>query len=298
MSVAATREAELARADERPLVTPEGVALRLNLAPVSERLAALLLDLALMLGTLIVFSILVVVALFSVGAAKHRGLSDNEEVLGAIWILGFFLLRNFYFIHFEAGARAATPGKRALGIRVASRDGGRLAVDAVFARNLMRELEFYLPLELLAGASAAGDVDGWEAFAGFIWTLVFVLLPCFNRDKLRLGDIVAGTWVVRAPKPALGLDLTATAAPAIAFTEAELDAYGELELTTLEAVLRRDDAKPIATVAAAIRGRLGRPATEPDRAFLDAYYAALRARLERGLLFGRRRKDKRDRSVR
>ena len=32
-----------------------------------------------------------------------------------------------------------------------------------------------------------------------------------------------------------------------------------------------------------------------DRAFLTAYYAALRARLERQVLFGRRRKDKFDR---
>ena len=29
-----------------------------------------------------------------------------------IWLLGFFLLRNFYFTLFEMRARAATPGKR------------------------------------------------------------------------------------------------------------------------------------------------------------------------------------------
>ena len=35
--------------------------------------------------------------------------------------------------------------------------------------------------------------------------------------------------------------------------------------------------------------------TEPDDVFLAAYYAALRTRLEQGLLFGRRRVDKLDR---
>ncbi len=46
------------------------------------------------------------------------------------------LLRTFWFIGFELGARAATPGKRLMGIRVVARDGGRLTADAVVARNL------------------------------------------------------------------------------------------------------------------------------------------------------------------
>ena len=29
-----------------------------------------------------------------------------------VWLLGIFLLRNFYFVVFELGPRAATPGKR------------------------------------------------------------------------------------------------------------------------------------------------------------------------------------------
>jgi hypothetical protein len=46
-------------------------------------------------------------------------------------------------------------------------------------------------------------------------------------------------------------------------------------------------------VAAAIRIKIGYAGGD-DYAFLAAYYAALRARLERGLLFGRRRRGKRD----
>jgi uncharacterized RDD family membrane protein YckC len=60
-------------------------------------------------------------------------------------MLGFFMLRTFWFIGFELGSRAATPGKRLMGIRVVARDGGRLTADAVVARNLIRELELFLP---------------------------------------------------------------------------------------------------------------------------------------------------------
>ncbi|HBQ48242.1 MAG TPA: RDD family protein, partial [Hyphomonas atlantica] len=47
----------------------------------------------------------------------------------------YFFVRNFYYIFFELGAKAATPGKRALGIRVTSRSGGRLTANSVLARN-------------------------------------------------------------------------------------------------------------------------------------------------------------------
>ena len=286
---AVAAEAALTLRDERALVTPEGVALRLALAPVSERVAALLLDLAIMIGVLIAFSL--IVALLLIGSARL----DTGPVMAAIWLLGAFALRNFWFIHFEAGPRAATPGKRALGLRVAARDGGRLRVDAVFARNLMRELEFFLPLSLLGAARFSEGVDEWTALAGLVWTLAFLLLPLVNHDRLRLGDVVAGTWVIRAPRPSLGADLARAERAARDFTDAELETYGEHELATLEGVLRRGEDAQIAVVAAAIRARLGRVADgSGDRAFLTDYYGALRDRLERGLLFGRRRRDKHD----
>jgi hypothetical protein len=49
-------------------------------------------------------------------------------------------------------------------------------------------------------------------------------------------------------------------------------------------------------VAARIRDKIAweGPTDTPDRSFLNAYYAALRQRLETGLLFGRARRDKHD----
>ncbi len=283
---------------ERELVTPEGVDLRLRLAEASERAAAFLLDAAIMAAILIVLSL---VAIGTIVGAGGKGAS--AQIVMVIWLLGFFLLRNAYFILFELTPRAATPGKRALGLRVAARNGGRLTADAIFARNAMRELEVYLPLSFLV--SRANQVDAWLDLLGIVWCSIFVFFPLFNRDRLRVGDLVAGTWVVKAPQRKLMADVAEAAfagqmaaQDVFAFSQAQVDAYGAKELQVLEEVLRRTEVRTIAAVADRIRGKIGwtRGPTESDYAFLDAYYLALRARLETRLLFGRRRRDKYDKA--
>jgi uncharacterized RDD family membrane protein YckC len=283
----------------RELVTPEGVDLRVQLAEASERAAAFLLDAAIIIGAFAVFSFVVLVGL---GASGGNG--AELQVMGVIWLLGFFVARNAYFILFELTPRAATPGKRVLGLRVAARNGGRLTADAIFARNAMRELEVYIPLTFLI--SQGSQVDAWLDLLGIAWCSIFVFFPLFNRDRLRVGDLVAGTWVVKAPRRRLMADVAETAmagraafagrGEAFVFTQAQVDAYGAKELHVLEDVLRRTEARTIAAVAERIRGKIGwvRADAESDYAFLDAYYLALRGRLESRLLFGRRRRDKFD----
>ena len=81
----------------------------------------------------------------------------------------------------------------------------------------------------------------------------------------------------------------------LAFTPAQLGTYGVRELQVLEDVLRVANPETMAVVAARIVGKIGwARAEETDAAFLEAYYAGLRSRLERGLLFGRRKTDKFD----
>jgi uncharacterized RDD family membrane protein YckC len=221
----------------------------------------------------------------------------NAEPWGIVWLLGFFILRSGYFILFELTARAATPGKRALGLRVAARDGGRLTGEAVFVRNAMREIEIFLPAVFLLAANAAGDpVDAWVVLLGCLWTGGFLLFPLFNRDRLRVGDFVAGTWVVKAPRRSLAVDLAGRQDPAFAFSQGQLAAYGVKELQVLEQVLHAADKRTMTAVAQRIRGKIGwyRTESETDAAFLGAYYAALRGRLEHRLLFGHRRRDKFD----
>ena len=274
----------------RSLVTPEGVDLSLTLADFGQRFTAFLLDMLIMVGLLIVVTILCVIGGFSLGGT-------GAELAAVIWLLGFFVLRNGYFILMEAGPRAATFGKRIGGLRVVARSGDRLTADRVIARNLVREIEFYLPLSFLGARAAQGSADGLMALMGLGWAAIFLFFPLLNRDRLRIGDLLAGTWVINAPRRKLGLDLIGTGdtLSTYAFTREQLDAYGVFELQTLEQVLREAQPEAVATVAAAIARRIGWQSDYHEWDFIKAYYEAARAHMEQGLLFGRRRAHKADR---
>jgi hypothetical protein len=184
------------------------------------------------------------------------------------------------------------------GIRIAARDGGRLSAEMVIARNLLRDIELFLPLVFVASASGGGDT-GAASLAAAAWFLLFALFPCFNKDRLRAGDLIAGTWVVDAPKRRLEAAMSAVAAPsptdhAYRFGEAELAPYGEYELQTLERVLRENRREALASVAEAICAKIGwtAPGEGHERPFLEAYYTQLRAHLEIGMRFGTRKADK------
>ena len=273
----------------RPLVTPEGVDLRVKLADAGTRAAAFLLDVVIIVTAAIVVSLVVIFGLGGLGAKE-------AEPLFIVWIIFIFLLRNVYFIAFEAGRRGATPGKRIVGVRVASRSGAGLSIDQVIARNLMREIEVFLPLSIIAARGGAGVADTLSTIFGLVWALLFSLFPLFNRDRLRIGDLLAGTWVVEAPKLKLVEDLSQRQDPfakRFHFSSAQLDAYGIAELHKLEEVLRRDDYFAMKAVAETIGHKIGIMIEPVDsRAFLTAYYGELRAHLERKLLLGNRKADK------
>ena len=87
-------------------------------------------------------------------------------------MLLLFFLRNLYFVHFELSARGATPGKRAVGIRVTDRRGGPLTASAVIARNLTRELELFLPGSMLISALAGVAGAHWGSLLLLGWVAV------------------------------------------------------------------------------------------------------------------------------
>jgi uncharacterized RDD family membrane protein YckC len=274
------------------LVTPEGVPLPLELADAGQRAGAFLLDMLIVVGSFIAVTIFL---LFVSRSLPGRGI---DRALGVIWTIGLFLLRNFYFTWFEARPRGATPGKRALGLRVIARHGGRLTLDSVIARNALREVEAFLPIMLMIAALATQGYQTWIVVCALGWTAIFLFMPLMNRDRLRAGDLLAGTWVIRVPKRPLLPELSADAEQT-EFTEAELDAYGVYELEALEQVIRQAQPSAVATVTFTICQRIDRrhwsdDGGPRDLAFLQAYYASLRGRLEQKLLFGKRRTDKHD----
>jgi uncharacterized RDD family membrane protein YckC len=291
-----TDSAAIAVPGLRRIVTPEGVALGVTLADRGSRAAAFLVDMLLIVAGVVG---LVLAGWLLTAAISGWGL--------AAAMLGFFVLRNFYFSFFELRGRGVTPGKRLLRLRVIDRTGGPLRPDAVVARNLMREIEVFVPLSLLATPQLTGDAAIAQALL-ILWAAIFVLMPFLNRDRLRLGDLVGGTMVIAVPRAALASDI-AGASPSGApkasarygFSDAQLEIYGIYELQTLEGVLRRTDPQSATTrqeIARRIQTRIGWEGqtlpSDADR-FLEDFYIAQRARLERKLLFGVRRKDKHDR---
>ncbi len=302
----------------REIITPEGIPIQFTLASVGERATALIIDILIIVG--VILGLTLVLGLASPGA---------DHWLSSLALLLGFLLRHFYFVYFEMRGHGATPGKRAAGIRVIDARGGSLEASAVLARNLVRELELWMPLTyLLAHDQVWPDAPTWSWVAASTWIVLIALLPLFNKDNLRVGDLIGGTLVVVQPRTQLRPDLadarrprmpaspappgaptTAAvsvpampAAPSYRFTDAQLGIYGVYELQVLEGLLRGEaaaDPDAIATVAEKIRIKIGYQETVPPGQaprFLRDFYGALRGHLEQRLLFGKRRADKHDRS--
>lgn len=278
---------------QRQLVTPEGLALPLTIATKGARAGALMLDLLIIFfGALAILLALGLLGFSVLDAGTDGEMSGAAEFFIVLIILLLFLARYGYFLFFELGPKGATPGKRALGIRVAARDGGRLTAEAVIARNLLRDIEVFIPTFFLL---LGGQSDGVMGAAAFVWLLVFVLFPVFNKDHLRAGDLVAGTWVVEAQKVKLAeaMSTAPDRSQEYRFGEEELSVYGEHELQVLEGVLRQDNPEAMREVMFAICRKIGWQAgTGHEREFLEAFYAALRAHLERGMRFGKHKADK------
>ena len=147
----------------RSITTPEGVELNLRLAGPVPRACAWIIDLGVRAGIMLVLSI----ALGGLGAFG----------VGLLLICAF-LLEWLYPAVCEARFGGATPGKKAMGLRVVSDDGTPVRASAAFIRNLLRAVDF-LPMLYAVG-------------------LVSMLV---HREFRRLGDIVAQTVVIYREDP-------------------------------------------------------------------------------------------------
>jgi uncharacterized RDD family membrane protein YckC len=138
--------------------TPEGITLSLRPAGIVARGLAYLIDLAIRIGIFIAVAI-------------TAGLMGKAGV--AVMLLAYFGLEWFYPVVFELTRSAATPGKRAMGLRVVMDSGLPVTPAASLTRNLLRAADF---MPALFGAG----------LVSMLW----------RRDSKRLGDLAAGTLVV------------------------------------------------------------------------------------------------------
>src|SRR2546427_6787080 len=148
--------------------TPEHVERRLELAGVGSRTAAVALD-SLILNAVLLLTAIVLSSIFSLDSVAGGWAS-------ALLILLFYFAQILYFVLLEGFWGGRTIGKRALGIRVVMDTGRAVTLGAVAVRNLLRVIDFLFPL------------------APFIPGILLVLL---TKSHKRLGDMAAGTIVVR-----------------------------------------------------------------------------------------------------
>ncbi|MDR1125311.1 MAG: RDD family protein [Deltaproteobacteria bacterium] len=184
----------------RVLITPEGIPLDVRIAGHGERLGAFAVDIVFMGLAVLALYLLLWLLFFS---------GSNLSVGMTIILFAAFVVRNLYFVHFELAWQGRTPGKRLCKLRVINRKGGELAPSAVIARNLTREVEFFLPLSLLFSLPS-----GWQEWCMLGWTLCLTSLPFVNRYHLRIGDLIGGTQVIAMPRRVLLADLSLEAASA------------------------------------------------------------------------------------
>ena len=269
---------------------PESVPITFRLASLGARFGAQSLDIVITYGGVFLLLILVAWA----GIFSWNGLFT-------FYALITFFMRIPYYVLSEMVWNGRTLGKRILGIRVISLDGRRLTPHQIVARNLMKEVEVFLPIATLFGMADMGWV---LAIVMLLWMLATLLVPIFNKKKQRLGDMVAGTIVVENPKPQLLPDLTAQPAQVSArgyeFRAEHLGIYGRYELQTLEAILRDppktfEARKHVSEVAQTIRRRIRYDETVSEARewdFLLEFYRQQREFLESRNLFGDMREDK------
>jgi len=295
----------------RELITPEGVAVPVMVGARGARAGALMIDMLILLAALFLVDLILDLVAGGTGQAIDLSVAGTpsaaQEFLAIVSVILGFLGWYGYFLIQELSPRGATFGKRILGLRVASRNGGRLTPEAIIARNLLRDIEIFYPIIFMIvtlALSVMGEVNSGFIWAALAWFLLFALFPFFNKDALRAGDIVAGTWVLEAPKTKLAPAISTQGSAAkegesevtgarYEFGETELSIYGERELQTLERLLREGNEDALSAVHATICGKIGwEPGAGDERAFLEAFYAQLRARLETGMRFGKRKADK------
>ena len=153
--------------------TADHVVLRYDLAGAGNRGFAALVDFVLatmiFIGAIFLFTLLTAAIGF-----------QTASLFFGISVLLTFAIAWSYFILFEWLGNGQTIGKRIFGLRVIADDGAPASFTAVLVRNLIRVIDF------LPGFYGIG-----------------LLAIVVSSRSQRLGDLAAGTFVVRAPRPQL-----------------------------------------------------------------------------------------------
>ena len=245
--------------DRISVATPEGVTLEVTLAGVGSRFVAGVIDQVLRWSLLL--------ALVALMAVLQEDFS-SEGFSGAgtvVLIVAIFFVQFGYDVLFETLASGRTPGKRWTGLRVVKKGGTPVGFLASALRNILRIV---------------------DSLPGFY--LVGILSVMFTTNNQRLGDLAAGTIVVRERRQSTALPPSpAASVPAPADSALyDISAVSAEELATVRRFLeRRTTLTPEARdrLARDMATRLGPKVVGPPRqwepeAFLEYLVATKAAR--------------------
>lgn len=188
--------------DEVKIETPEQIDLSLEIAGVGSRLAAQCYDWT---AKWTIVLLLFCGLLFAAWGLGFTGLLEAGAgpILLGIWLFISFVFFIGYDILFEAYKNGQTPGKKQLGIRVIREGGSPVDFSAAAIRNLVGIADFLPAFYLLGGT-----------------------LLLLNKQAQRLGDMAAGTIVIRERSDKLVADPRLAGLPAgadeFAFLETQL----------------------------------------------------------------------------
>ena len=158
--------------DQLSIETPELVAIQMPIAGIGSRFVALLVDYLIWFPALF----LIMWAFSFIGPSLHAFNKLSEQWAIAISVFLIFLFNWGYFTLFEAFWNGRTPGKRVARIRVIQKSGRPIGLFESMARNFIRYV----------------DMIPWVPPYAVAAIAVFA-----TRDHQRLGDLAAGTLVVR-----------------------------------------------------------------------------------------------------
>lgn len=201
------RPEEFADSPTNSIVTPEAVAVRLDIAEFGSRVGAGLIDYLVLGAVILVISLLAQVAV-------AIGLFSLDSGLSAAIFTGSLLLVFWgYFPFFEEVWSGRTPGKRAFGLRVIQTDGQPAGLGAVLLRNLLRPVDSIL--------------------------LIGLFFMLFTRRHQRIGDLAGGTLVVRQPKVARPSPVALSIPPDAALPPLDTTLLNETEYGLIRSFLER-----------------------------------------------------------
>ncbi|SHJ80467.1 Uncharacterized membrane protein YckC, RDD family [Rubritalea squalenifaciens DSM 18772] len=218
----------------------EGVEILLRMAGPFPRAMALLLDYLIIIGVIVVLWI--IMSILSSWFPRN--------VIIGILLLCFFMLGWGYFAFFESGKRGATPGKRALGLRVVDRSGNEASRGQVLVRNLLRFVDM---LPGVPSASVGIMIGGYGC--GLTSSLL-------SKKFQRLGDMVANTVViystpVRHLSSAIPPVLKSVAPPVVLTKEEQAAIAAFRERAGLWSEARRIELADHASAVSGSKGREG-----------------------------------------